>query len=58
MGFQTARVRGSHHQMVHVVDHRRRATVPVHGNRVPHPKILGTIFRTARVSSQELTKAL
>ncbi|MCH7786257.1 MAG: type II toxin-antitoxin system HicA family toxin [Chloroflexi bacterium] len=58
LGFQEIRVRGSHHHLTHPSDHSRWATVPVHGSRVLHPKILQSILRTTRVTREEFTEQL
>lgn len=58
LGFQEVRVRGSHHYLIQETDATRRATVPVHGNRVLHPSILSSILRTTRVKKEEIIDLL
>ena len=57
-GFNLVRIRGSHHYVEHNADPTRRATVPIHGNRVIGPPIMRSILRTAQLSAQEFRQYL
>ena len=58
LGFEVERIRGSHYQMVHISDPTRQATVPVHGSRNLHPRIIHSILRSSKVTRQELAEHL
>ena len=57
-GFNLVRIRGSHHYVEHNADPTRRATVPIHGNRVIGPPIMRSILRTVQLSAQEFRQYL
>lgn len=46
-GFVLARQSGSHR--IYKNNQGRRATVPFHGNKVLHPKVIKSIFRDAEI---------
>lgn len=56
VGWQLDRIRGSHHVMVHVEQHRA-LTVPVH-NRELKAGTLAAILRTAGITREELRQLL
>jgi predicted RNA binding protein YcfA (HicA-like mRNA interferase family) len=55
-GFTLARQSGSH--MIYKNATGKRATVPSHGAKVLHPKVLKSILRDANVSAEDLEKLL
>jgi predicted RNA binding protein YcfA (HicA-like mRNA interferase family) len=56
IGFSLARQSGSHQIFKNAAG--RRATVPVHGSRILHPKVLKSILRDAELSLEDLEKLL
>lgn len=57
-GFNLVRIRGSHHYMEHSTDPTRRATVPIHGNRVINRPVMRSILRTSGLSVGEFRQYL
>lgn len=57
-GFNLVRIRGSHHYVIHSADPTRRATVPIHSNRVIDPPIMRSILRTAGLTAREFRQYL
>lgn len=55
-GFSLARQSGSH--MIYKNAAGKRATIPFHGSKTLHPKILKSILRDAGLSSENLEKLL
>jgi predicted RNA binding protein YcfA (HicA-like mRNA interferase family) len=55
-GFALARSSGSHHIFKNAEG--KRVTVPVHGNKVLHPKVLQSILRDMGVTAEELSREL
>ncbi len=55
-GFFLARQSGSH--MIYKNPAGRRVTVPFHGSKILHPKVLKNILRDADLSSDELERLL
>ncbi|MFZ0639720.1 MAG: type II toxin-antitoxin system HicA family toxin [Candidatus Acidiferrales bacterium] len=55
-GFLLVRQSGSH--MIYKNAAGKRATVPFHGTKTLHPKILKSILRDAALSSEDLEKLL
>ena len=55
-GFQLARKSGSH--SIYKDEAGHRVTVPVHGAKVLHPKVLASILRDAEISWDELEKLI
>ena len=55
-GFSLARQSGSH--MIYKNAGGKRTTVPFHGSKTLHPKVLKSILRDAEMSLQELEKLL
>jgi len=55
-GFSLARQSGSH--MIYRNASGKRATVPFHGSKILHPKVLRNILRDAEVSAEDLQKLL
>ena len=55
-GFALARQSGSHRIFKNAGG--RRISVPVHGSKVLHPKVLSSILRDAEVSWDELNELL
>lgn len=51
-GFTLARQSGSH--MIYKNDAGKRATVPFHGSKVLHPKVLKSILRDAGLTEESL----
>jgi predicted RNA binding protein YcfA (HicA-like mRNA interferase family) len=56
IGFSLARQSGSHQIFKNAAG--KRATVPVHGSRILHPKVLKSILRDAELSLEDLEKLL
>ncbi|HEY4518040.1 MAG TPA: type II toxin-antitoxin system HicA family toxin [Candidatus Paceibacterota bacterium] len=56
LGFTHSRQSGSHR--IYKNTSGKRATVPVHDNKILHPKIVKTIMTDAELSATELTKLL
>ena len=56
IGFSLARQSGSHQIFKNAAG--KRATVPVHGSRILHPKVLKSILHDADLSLEELEKLL
>jgi len=56
LGFSLARQSGSH--MILKNPAGRRVTVPFHGAKTLHPKVLKSILRDASLSQEELQKLL
>ncbi|MGH9727897.1 MAG: type II toxin-antitoxin system HicA family toxin [Candidatus Acidiferrales bacterium] len=56
LGFSLARQSGSH--MIYKNAGGKRATVPFHGPKTLHPKILKSILRDAGLSQEDLEKLL
>lgn len=55
-GFQFARQSGSH--IIYKNSDERRATVPYHGNKILHPKILKSILKESNLRLDELKDLL
>lgn len=55
-GFSLSRQSGSH--MIYKNAAGKRATVPYHGAKVLHPKVLKSILRDASLSLEDLEKVL
>ncbi|MBI5093686.1 MAG: type II toxin-antitoxin system HicA family toxin [Candidatus Hydrogenedentes bacterium] len=55
-GFSTARVRGSHHVLTHLVG--RRTVVPVHAGENLGPELLSQILRDAGLTPDEFRELL
>jgi len=55
-GFVLSRQSGSH--KIYINPEGKRVTVPFHGKRIIHPKILRNIMKDAEVSVSELKKFL
>ncbi len=55
-GFSLARQSGSH--MIYKNAAGKRVTIPFHGSRILHPKLLKSILRDAGMSPQDLEKFL
>ncbi len=55
-GFTLARQSGSHRIFKNAEG--RRVTVPVHGSKVLHPKVLSSILRDAEIGWDELNELL
>lgn len=55
-GFSLSRQSGSH--MIYKNASGKRATVPFHGSRVLHPKIIKSILRDAELTLSDLERLL
>jgi predicted RNA binding protein YcfA (HicA-like mRNA interferase family) len=55
-GFSLARQSGSH--MIFKNKDGKRVTVPFHGPKILHPKVLKSILRDADLSAEDLEKML
>lgn len=55
-GFAWARQSGSH--AIYKNEEGLRATIPIHGNTILHPKIVKTILRDAGISVSDFKKLL
>ena len=51
LGFLVARIKGSHHRLVH--SDGRKTTVPVHGAETIGPGLLSKILRDAELTREE-----
>ena len=56
IGFNLARQSGSH--KIYKNGKGKRVTVPYHGNKILHPKILRSILRDADLTSEEFRELL
>jgi predicted RNA binding protein YcfA (HicA-like mRNA interferase family) len=56
LGFDVARVRGSHHFLRH--PDGRATVVPVHGKETIGPGLLGKILHDSRITRGDLARAL
>ena len=56
IGFPLARQSGSH--MIYKNAAGKRATIPSHGSKILHPKVLKSILREADLSIEALEKLL
>lgn len=56
LGFVLSRQDGSHR--VYKNAEGKRATVPFHGSKILHPKILKSIIKDANISSDQLRELL
>lgn len=56
LGFEVARVRGSHHFLRHADG--RTTVVPVHGKETIGPGLMGKIVRDCELTREELREAL
>jgi len=56
LGFSIARQSGSH--IIYKNSEGRRATVPFHGTKTLHPKILKSILKDTGLSIEDLEKLL
>jgi predicted RNA binding protein YcfA (HicA-like mRNA interferase family) len=56
IGFSLARQSGSHQIYKNAAG--KRATVPLHGAKILHPKVLRSILRDAQLSAEDLEKLL
>ncbi len=55
-GFSLARQSGSH--MIYKNSFGKRVTIPFHGSKILHPKILMSILRDAELSIEKLQELL
>jgi predicted RNA binding protein YcfA (HicA-like mRNA interferase family) len=55
-GFSLARQSGSH--MIYKNSTGKRVTIPFHGSKILHPKVLKTILRDAELSVEKLEHLL
>ena len=55
-GFQLARQSGSH--QIYRNAEGRRVTVPIHGSKILHPKVLASILKEAKITWEELEELL
>lgn len=55
-GFSLARQSGSH--MIYKNSTGKRVTIPFHGSKILHPKVLKTILRDAELSVEKLEDLL
>lgn len=55
-GFSLARQSGSH--MIYKNATEKRVTIPFHGSRILHPKVLKSILRDADISVEKLDQLL
>jgi predicted RNA binding protein YcfA (HicA-like mRNA interferase family) len=55
-GFSLARQSGSH--MIYKNSIGKRVTIPFHGSKILHPKVLKTILRDAELSVEKLEDLL
>jgi predicted RNA binding protein YcfA (HicA-like mRNA interferase family) len=56
LGFVLARQSGSH--KIYKNSSSKRVTVPFHGNKILHPKILKSILKDAEIDVMKLTELL
>lgn len=56
LGFSLVRQSGSH--MIYKNSSGRRVTVPFHGNKILHPKMLKSIMRDVNISIDQLDNLL
>ena len=56
LGFVLARQSGSH--KIYKAANGKRATIPFHGNKVLHPKVLKSILRDAEIDAERLKELL
>jgi predicted RNA binding protein YcfA (HicA-like mRNA interferase family) len=56
VGFVLSRQSGSH--QIYKNKNGKRVTVPFHGNKVPHPKVLKSILRDADLDEEKLKELL
>ena len=56
MGFLVARQSGSH--IIYIDSAGKRATVPFHGSRILHPKIIQSILKDAGLTVDRLIELL
>ena len=55
-GFSLARQSGSH--KVYKNSEGKRVTIPFHGNRTLHPKVLKSVLADADINAEELIKLI
>ncbi|MCP5535082.1 MAG: type II toxin-antitoxin system HicA family toxin [Akkermansiaceae bacterium] len=55
-GFEVARIKGSHHRVVHADG--RKTTVPVHGKETLGPGLINKILRDVEMTRDELQSLL
>jgi predicted RNA binding protein YcfA (HicA-like mRNA interferase family) len=53
-GFETVRISGSHHRLVHASDASRAVTIPVHGAKPLKRGTLQSVLRQAGLTASEL----
>lgn len=56
IGFMVARIKGSHHRLIH--SDGRKTTVPVHGSEIIGPGLLSKILRDAELTREEFEELL
>ena len=56
LGFYLSRQSGSH--MIYKNNEGKRATVPFHGNKALHPKIVKSILKDVEINASDLKKLL
>jgi predicted RNA binding protein YcfA (HicA-like mRNA interferase family) len=56
VGFSLSRQSGSH--QIYKNTAGKRATIPVHGSKILHPKVLKSILRDAELSAADLQRLL
>lgn len=56
LGFVFSRKSGSHE--IYKNQERKRITVPIHGAKILHPKVLKSILKDADIEAEELKKLL
>lgn len=56
LGFETVRIKGSHHFLRH--SDGRKTVVPVHSGESIGPGLLGSILRQVQISRDELSEQL
>ena len=55
-GFSLARKSGSH--KIYKNNQGKRVTIPFHGNKILHPKVLKSILTDANISPEELAELI
>jgi predicted RNA binding protein YcfA (HicA-like mRNA interferase family) len=56
-GFETRRMKGSHHYLVHMDDPTRRTTVAMHSGDLP-PRDVRDILKQAKISRKEFLELI
>ncbi len=57
LGFQIMRQRGSHVHLAHLVDKKRKVTVPMHNKDLPKKTLL-SILQQAQISLQDFLRLM